>query len=460
MTELLLTAEPPAREERAVSTTLPTTPLVAASPAQATFAFKTIALLVMGAGVLWREYYILWAHRPAANIVGDAANYCRLALRLAHGDADQTAYDCIYPPGNSIYLGLLHRLSGDWTAAAGASLALCLLVPLLVFWLARQLASERVAYLSLAISSLYFPFIDYGGYFMAETPFTVLLLLGGCLWVRARTREQAGSVATWAFAAGAVIGIAATFKGFALLVALALLGVSVLDAWLSARRRLLLVPAMAMLGMALAIAPAAMRASVLVGKPTLISTNGAVNVLLGHYDERVQRLRFIDPAGHATFVQSPTLHQLGARGTATFRFAQYDQDRCMSAAWAWIGAHPFDAALRSVEHVFDLYVGTLPWPPYIASPRPLVTFFEKASLLFVTIPALLMVVTLTWRRSRADLAALAFLALPIVCLWVTVFLASSEPRYRVPFDGFAIILAAMCYLRWRAATVATATARR
>ena len=417
-----------------------------------------LAVLAYGFGVLWREWYILGVHQPREYIYSDMANYCDFARRIAAGGYEQTAYDTVQPQGNGFYLSWWYQLSGDWSWATGASLVLCALLPVVIWWLARMLCGARTAWCALLLSSCYFPFIDYGGYFLAETPFTLLLVLGTALLVHAWRQRRVMAGVAWGLAAGTAFGLAADFKTHGALVAVVLLAIAMGSALRRRSLRAAMMPLAAGLALTMSVLPMAMRATVLTGHPTLISTNGPLSALIGHYDPAIATFRFIDRQGVLTHWACPSTRQKGAHGTLLLHYPCYDGASCLATSWGWVRQHPTDAFILSCDHVLDLYAGrTYPWPSYSTSWRLWTMVWEKLALLLVTVPALATVVVVLSGDARRSRRVMLFLLSPILVLWITVFLSSGEPRYRIPFDAYAVIIAAGGYVRLLARCTRSAT---
>jgi 4-amino-4-deoxy-L-arabinose transferase-like glycosyltransferase len=112
----------------------------------------------------------------------DAVEYNRLALNLASG-AGYTIHPgtptAFRAPGFPLLLAGVYRISYEGYLLA--YLTQCLLgslTCLLIYWLARELVSERSARIAAVLSALYFPSIYSCTVFMSETLFSACLALG------------------------------------------------------------------------------------------------------------------------------------------------------------------------------------------------------------------------------------------------------------------------------------------
>jgi hypothetical protein len=97
--------------------------------------------------------------------------------------------------------------------------------------------------------------------------------------------------------------------------------------------------------------------------------------------------------------------------------------------------------------VFDLFVGSVPWPSSATRFGGLANLFQQIYLVFILLPAAIYL----WDHAGAALrmepsaAGCALLVIPLLGLSMAAFLTIGEPRYRIPYDGFTIILAACVY---------------
>jgi 4-amino-4-deoxy-L-arabinose transferase-like glycosyltransferase len=375
--------------------------------------------------------------------------YVTAALRSTDPAYTPTIADTIFPPGTAFYLAMLHRLTGDWTAAAVMQVVLSALVPILLAAIAWRLYDQRVALGTLAAASLYFPFVDYSGYFLSETPYTFLLVLALALLVAALMAGQRGRLVALSFGSGAALGGAAMFKSVVLLPGLFLIIYIAGVAW---RRRWRSLPALLLpgvIGMAVVLIPVAARCTRLnEGNFCLISTNGPLNVLLGHYGE-LRRAEFYDDVRHFRHhFGLPASILRGYGNVENFPFGVYDGDKVMAAAIEWVRQNPGTALMYSCNHVLDLFLWPH-WPTSHQGHRLWATVFMQIYLVLILVPMIFVVGACVGRLWRLDRGALpeALLFLPLIGVAVVAFLTAGEPRLRIPYDGFAIILAARGFCR-------------
>jgi 4-amino-4-deoxy-L-arabinose transferase-like glycosyltransferase len=330
-----------------------------------------------------------------------------------------------------------------------AQLALALAIPLIVYAIGKELYDQRVALLAMALASVYMPLFEYSGYLLAENPFTFLLLLAFALLARSlRAATGARAAFSYGLAAGLCLGLAVSFKSAALsaavLVVLVIVG-RMRWGGLAAWRPL----AAAAVGLMLVTVPLAIRATRLnEGRFCLVANEASRGVLLGHHGD-VYLAKFYDRKrglfyeyGYSTAIER------GRTGVVEINVGPWDNKQVVAEAWRWTKEHPRESLALGFEHVFDLFI-SMPWPS--GSDGMLKTwalYTQRAYQPLLLLPAALALVFLAWRaRARgpgvgADLMVLA----PIAGIAASAFLAVGEARYRAPFDGFLILLAARGYL--------------
>jgi hypothetical protein len=322
-------------------------------------------------------------------------------------------------------------------------------VPVLVGALAAAAFGWSTARLAVMVSSLYFPFIEYAGYLLAEgylmalVPATLALLF----WAVAPGRGR-GTAAGAGALAGVLLSASMALKVVALPAALAFaltLGLG----WRGAPRGL---RALVLVAFFLGTVPGTVLLSARCtaangGRFCLVSNKGPSDFLLGHYG-RIQGLTWRDPAGPAAGFGSPSAYQRYREG-AEVPFGLVDADANLRAAFGWIRAHPAEALALSVEHVYDLFVGAMPWPGYATAYWPLVHAFQFLFVVALLLPTLVLCVDVARARGlRGFLESREWLLLsPLAGVVAAAFVATGEPRYRIPFDGSIVVAAVVFYRR-------------
>ncbi len=324
----------------------------------------------------------------------------------------------------------------------------------LVWLVARRLYGTTTAVVALAITSVYFPFIHYAGLFLSENPFTFCCLLAFWLFLLAIDAPDARRAALCAGMAGLAAGLAASFKNSNFAPLLLLGAVYCVYSIKYRRPHLAIVVSSAMLGLAVLMLPMTLRCTRLnEGHFCLAATNLASNMLIGHYGEKGP-FHWHDRARNLEFTfESPSAVLRGYAEHVDLDFGVYDSASNVRLAMRWTGEHPAQALRVSLQHVYDLFNGRTLWPSAELWGVDWGAVSQWLFWLFILPAAFARIVVRARPMLRLEAQSLPewLLLAPLLGLMATVFVTIGEVRYRVPFDGLFIVLAARTYVslaRW------------
>ncbi len=405
-------------------------------------------------GVGWRHHHILVAHPLADYVYSDMEGYERASLQRLDPTYHPSIVDTLYPPGASFFFAALHRLDAPadarFRATGTVMFVLSCLLPLLIAGLAKLLFGEAVALIVLGMASLYFPFIDFFAYFLAEGPFMLAAYGAALLLVLAiRGRRRAATAAVLATAAGALLGAAAAFKVVALLWLPATFVLLALWRWRDGAQGMLRVGIFTMLGGVLVLAPLGVRCTRLAeGRLCVVSNNGPMNAVLGHAE--VDALVIWSDGARRFAFSSPSERPYPERPRLALDFAVYDAGANLRYVLGQARAHPLAFVGRSLAQVRALFPPAVPWPSGYTTFRRTALLFDRLALVFLLVPALLYLarVRKALVRLRPDAARELLLCTPLVCQVLAALVTIGEARFRIVLDGFVMILAAVQVLWW------------
>jgi hypothetical protein len=421
---------------------------------------SVIGALAYLLGLLARWRYVLELHHPRNYVYTDAKQLAELAELLRDPAGHQQFFHTIWPPGMSAFLAL--NLIFDPTAgtAAVCQLVASALVPLLTARAARIAYGPRAGFIALTMASLHAGFIHYAGFFLSEqmcqlsvavAVWTTVAALAsgetrGCDAGFSVKRLLLGRIAM-GIASGLAWGLAFSFRPNALPVAL-LAAAWLAVRWLRRRRWSACVTlAAGAVAFVLVLAPLTHRCTTLVGSFCPGSSNGMMNVALGHAPD-VAGLHFrpvsSDRRGGLDYWLPPARQAHGFHGTGEVDASIYDNGRLLG----WVGEQfmndPAQFAIDSVGNVFDLF-GSSYWPDdYGPLKKRTATVSKQCFFLFVLVPGMFawgVDVARKARRKRTTDVETFFVA----CICGVLLVAGAtmgEARYRIPFDTIFIILAA------------------
>jgi hypothetical protein len=411
-------------------------------------------LLVYACGIGVRLIYTLGVQRPDHLIYSDMGLYVGLARRIAArmplGPSDVT-----HPLGYSEFLAFMMTEGYGLARAVGVQLVVTCLVPLAIGLLGAAAYGRRTGLLAIVFSSLYFPFIEYGALFLSEIHFIfwMTLAFAGLFGAR-RVRRRAAMIGLSA-AAGLALSIATSLKSVALPAALLFFladGVGLLLArpaeGRSPVRPLDRLKPWLLRGVVVAVAAAPLLGALArvcthanEGRFCITGNKMGSDFLLGHYG-RVADIEWRSDGRDQFRFGSPGSLLRHYDEHATVPFSMTDSDRNKAEAWRWIGKHPGEAIVLSLDHVYDTFFGASAWPTFNSGSWPYTNLSQYAFIIFLFAPTVLACARLAKRGLRPALTSQTILALaPIAALTIIVAIATGEVRYRIPFDVFFIVIA-------------------
>lgn len=278
---------------------------------------------------------LLWAS-PSLSCSYDECSYVRLGEALLAGSGFVTEKGFLWPPGYPAFLAPLLAAGGPAVARTVQALLGGLLVPLVALLVTRAAAgldarAPRLLalHVACALVALDPTLVAYSHLLWPETLF-LLLFTAALALLLGPSPSPAG-----ALLGGALLGAATLLKAITPWLALPMLAATVA---LPARRDRWRAAGLALVALALTIAPWSLRNALVHGRLVLVDATGGTNLRLGNSDA------------------PPVTWDWGAfdrkrarpEGEACASGDFIERDRCQArAALAWIGAHPA-AALRRV----------------------------------------------------------------------------------------------------------------
>lgn len=366
-------------------------------------------------------------------------------------------WDVTHPLGYPSLLAFL--ISGDdsFARAVAVHFVVSCLVPLALGLFGAAAFGRRTGLAAVVFGSLYFPFIEYGALFLSEIHFILWLTLAFAGLFGSIGARRRGVSLGFAAAGGVALSIAISMKAVGLLAALGFCAFEALAlllgrgpagsdwrarasdrplrAWLL-RVTVAAVAAAPLLGLLARVCTHANR-----GKFCVAGNKPGADFLLGHYG-RIAEINWAPDEGHAFEFGSPGAFLRHYEGQVNIPFTITNNAGNSGEAWRWIFAHPLDAIVLSLDHVYDTFFGVGMWPTFNTSSWPLANLSQYAFVILLFVPTLLACAAIARGGVRALVTSRTTLVLsPVVALAITVAIATGEVRYRIPFDIFFIVVA-------------------
>jgi hypothetical protein len=409
--------------------------------------------LVYLVGVGLRALYTFGVQPPEAFVTSDMYFYVSLARKFAAMGGPVDPWDVTHPLGYPVLLQFLMSSDGSLGRAAAFQFVVSCLVPGAVGLLGAAAYGRRTGLLAVVFASLYFPFIEYGALFLSEIHFIFWLALAFAALFAAHRAARRGIGLAYAAAAGLSLSLAAAFKSVALPAAFMFcvaeaVGLNLARParrpaeWLAAmkpwafRWAVIAVAATPVLGLLARKCTGANH-----GRFCVTGNKVGSDFLLGHYG-RIAAVEWEpEQVGGLVRFGSPGAFLRHYDDVPKVPFAMTDNAANNAEAWRWIAAHPGEAILLSLDHVYDTFFGVAMWPGYGHPTWPFAHLSQYLFVVLLFIPALLACTRLARRGLRVALSSRTALVLaPILAVAITVAIATGEVRYRIPFDTFFIVL--------------------
>ena len=355
-------------------------------------------------------------------LFSDMANYANIARDLREGIWKPTHF--FQPIGFAYIVYLFQSTFSDWQQALGYTQSVLGTASLWLMWKAAERAfGPYVGLAALLIGTVHVPWIALNLFALSETTFTFLLSV--LLWasIKVLERDSYG----WSVAWGLIFMLAFWIKGTHVFMApLFLLGVMWWRrwSWQAMSRIALPIGTVVMLG----LGAHGLLTYRTIGAVQLSASAGGLNFVEGKCPLKINS----DSDGRTWF--SPLYGQLGYSGQMQWDRPFTDSSYFMKEGFRCIEDDPL-VLLQSLENVPYLFIGNVLWPGDTISVAPLVRLHG------VFWGCFLIVGLVVWSRARWPVRAhdwplLLVWGVPILSLFLCVYVFKSEIRFRVPFDVF------------------------
>ena len=445
-------------------------------------------LWVTIAALLVRLVWNLWAHPPSQYAYSDMAGYVDRANELfdlrskppsnfAAKDlidvwyrrlfdtpsGRPSAYLTLFPFGTHVLIYLVKLLFGR-DSAAGLGFAYAVFGTVAVaftYATAERLVAGRWARrLVGALLVVYYPWIALGGYSLSEIPFA--MCVSASAFYSLRLADRGRRTDALGFGLAAALG---TLVRPQMLVAVALIGLFALVRRRAFRRRAPQLALLALFPLSITLGIAAARTHYHTAHYGLVSTNGPLNFVFGRchnttlsaHTKRGGAFFGPPPLGALAAYEKDHPHPLfslsPAMGlTLSFEGDMWDAAPNRKLAEACIAKTGLiKQGYYAITHVVLLWGYNIIWPDQGSKHHGLrltmaIACIAHAALL---LPGALVALALAFRRKQARLMIVALQLWSVV---LTAMLYFGDTRYRAPYDGVIIILAAVGWPAvWRGA---------
>ena len=400
---------------------------------------KKVLLFILTIGLVLRLLYVFIIHPPEKYLYSDMQGYYERAIMYSQGRAENI-YDSFYPPATHIIYSIFFKTNIPFVLIKLFNVILSIVTCFLIYLISKTLYNQKVGYISLAIASINFLFIDFAGYMMSETCFAFLLALMFYCFLKSITSTGQYSRWVYSFMAGLFIIIAGATKS-SILLFLPMFGLW----WLFKfkKYKILFNLPFYIAGFIPIFILLVLRFHSITGEYGVVSTNGGFNFFQGR--SHIKDAHFNDIQRNTVYMfSSPVAIYNNYTYNDTFPTGPYDSKYFFNKG---IEVAKSDVPLTikySLDNIYELLILPDIWPSSSID-KPFPGLIKISSILFiflVLLPSFFILIV----YFNTFLQGLRFLIiLPILSILITTFIFYGDPRFRVPYDVFFIVLAGYFY---------------
>ena len=399
--------------------------------------FFIIAIFVLA--ILIRGIFVFVIHPPEKYLQSDMKSYYSKAVKLSQGQKE-TIFDSFHPPGTHYLYSVFFRLSNPffWIKIFNilASVAACFFI----YESTKLLFNQKSARMALVMSSFNYLFIDLSGYFLSETPFILGLSAMAYFLFKSIKTERQGLRNFYSFLTGLSIILSASFRS-----CMVLFFPFLCIWWFINRRKYNMKSNLIFysLGFFPLLILMLLRVFALTGKWGEIATYGGQIFYANRV--RAAHITYYDVENNVRYgIKSPVFTQKNYSLTKRLDVGPYDSGFLYREGLKEVRWDMAKAVWYSLENVSDLFYSTVIWPTSDLEgilPK-IIKYYNTVFVYLVVFPAgILFIVRL--KRMTKSLKIIPYLAILIIIIQALVF--AGDPRYRVPFDIFFIMLSSYFY---------------
>jgi 4-amino-4-deoxy-L-arabinose transferase-like glycosyltransferase len=399
---------------------------------------KTIFILILFLAFFLRCYYIFFLHPPERFIYSDMQGYYERALKIANG-MPQNVADTLTAPGTHFFYSICFYTGHPFLILKLMNLFISLLSCYFIFLITKELFSRRSALIAFFISSINFLFIDFTGYILSETPFIFFFSLLFYLMIKSTKASNVPKKCIFLTLAGLCSSIAVAIRPGILIFILLFILWNLMN-W---KKQKVISTLFFVLGYLPIYTLLTFHTYQLTGNTGFVSTNGGLNFYQGR--SHVKDIRFIDSQrGFQFLFASPVAVQKGYDFNTSFDFGPYESARLFEEGMKEARKDIPRTIFFSLEHILDLFHTTVIWPSCCAggSIEKIVKYFNIFFIYIIILPSILPLL-FNFRRFAFSNALLLYIALGSNIIVTMIYYG--DPRFRVPFDMFSIILTAYLF---------------
>lgn len=383
-------------------------------------------MLLLLSGFSIRILYAYFGPILSEHVWSDMEIYARISDSISRGEWKEAHF--FQSIGYPLFIAFLRWIITPAGYLLSIIQAICSCLTLFFMYRLTLLSlGKKVAVPALLVGSLHLPWILFSNFALPETIFTTLLSGCALLSFEIVTSEKPRMKSCVLF--GILFIMAFWLKGTHALWAPLFFGALLLKKKKAAMKPVLIMGSV----MALGIAGHGYLTYEKIGKIQLSASTSGLNFIEGKCPDK----KNTDTQGYTW--QSPLYYQLGFHSGKTWNRPFTDSGYYMKEGLKCIQKDPF-IMIQSFESIPYLFFGNAMWP---FNQLPVARYTRIYELFF----AAFLIVGLSVFMARVrNTEQLIIWLIPVLSIFLTVYIFKSEIRYRVPFDVWFIPIAVSGWL--------------
>ena len=382
-----------------------------------------IAWALILLGFIIRLAHVQFFHPIHLSLYSDMGNYVSVADMILKNDWRVTHF--FQPIGFPYLLTILKTYTTNWTAMLGWIHILTSTLSLYCIWkLTKEMLSEKMSLVVLGISAIHLPWIIFTGFALTENLF--IFFLSALAWMSPKLwrEEKLRYAGFWAL----LFLMAFLMKGTHIFLAPLVVITLLFNRSRTASSKAVIITFIIALG----LLGHGLLTQSKIGRFQMSASAGGLNFVEGKCPIKNNA----DSAGYSWF--SPLYFQLGLNQKKHWDHPFTDSKYFMQEGFKCIKNNPL-VLIQSLEGIPFLFTGNTLWPANQLKLAPLLRFYELFFAIFCFVG--LIVYARFFMKTKKNNQDFFVWVLPVLSLFVCVYIFKSEIRFRIPFDLWIIPVA-------------------
>lgn len=384
--------------------------------------YSRLAYIVIGLGFLLRLIYVIWINPLNQLVYSDMSNYIYISDLIFKNDWRVTHF--FQPIGYPYILLAVKSLASNWlNLLQWIQLISSTLTMWLVWKVSKESFGEKIGLASLVVAAIHLPWITFTGLILSENIFIFFLSLLAWLSLKLIKEKNKKYALLWSLTFFGAFLIKGTHVFLAPLM--------ILGIFLFQKKKSFPYLAVIAFTIASGLLAHGLFTKSKIGTFQMSASAGGLNFVEGKCPHKNNA----DSAGYSWL--SPLYFQLGLTAQKKWPVPFTNSRFYFNEGLKCIGKNPY-VLIQSLESIPYLFIGNSLWPANYTRIAAQVRLYELIFALFSIVGLLVYLRFLRFDPHKEE--QILVWVLPILSVFICVYIFKSEIRFRIPFDVWIIPL--------------------